>query len=426
MSRPESRLSLRLLQVFEAAARERSFGGASRNVRISQSAVSQSIVRLEALLGVELFERGTKGSSPSEFGRILLLRTERLFNQLEAALSEPLVGPPFVESQRAAPLARRVTESHIRALAAIADNGSIERASHQLKISPPAIQRAARDLENILRRPLFTRTARGLIATRSGGELARRLQLSIRELDYARDEIATARGSSAARLSIGALPLSGTALLAAAINDLTIEFPLARITVLDAVYDVLLEHLRSGRIDILVGVLRRPDWAVDVLELPLFYDPYAIVVRPSHPLAGRKGVTIDDLAHYEWLAPAKGAPRRRSIEALFSRSGRSVAISVETSSLGTQKALLAVSDRVTLFTRHEAEFEARNGLLTIIEFDHLMARRPDGLAIRKDWKPTILQSRFIELMRRNAQEIDRASPGRPDPAESVLRSSSSC
>ena len=414
MSRLWSGPSLRLLQLFEAVVQERSFGGASRRIRISQSAVSQGVLRLEAMLGAELFERGSKGSTPSELGRILLVRTERLFKQIEGALVEPLVGPPFVESQRAAITARRITDSHIRALAAIAQSGSIERASHHLGISQPAIQRSARDLESVLRRPLFNRTARGLIASRSGAELARRLQLSVRELDYARDEIEAARGSSVARLSIGALPLSGTALLAAAINDLTAEFPSARIVVLDAVYDLLLEHLRSGRIDILVGVLRRPDWADDVHEIPLFHDPYAIVVRPSHPLAGRKGVTIDDLARYEWLAPAEGAPRRRSIEALFAQSGRNVTISVETSSLGTQKALLAISDRITLLTRHEAEFEARKGLLALVEFEHLMPRRPDGLATRKDWKPTAVQSRFIELMKAHADEIGRAAAIRLD------------
>jgi DNA-binding transcriptional LysR family regulator len=94
-----------------------------------------------------------------------------------------------------------------------------------------------------------------------------------------------------------------------------------------------------------------------------------VVARPSYPLADRRTLTIDDLAQYEWLAPAGDAPRRRSIEKLFAETGRKVSFPVETSSLGTQKALIAISDRLTLLTRHEAELEARNGNLVVLYFD---------------------------------------------------------
>ena len=406
MNAPRIRPSLRLLRIFQAAAEQNNFGAAAEHIGVSQPAVSQSIKRLEALLGVTLFDRRRTACGPSEFAAILHVRTQRLFRQIELALCEPQVGAPFADARRAAGLAQRITECHMRALVTIDETGSFAHAARRLDAAQPSIQRAARDLEAILRRPLYARSAHGLTTTRAGSELARRWRLALREIDDALDEIEAMSGASTARLSIGALPLSCSALLAATINDLAAEFPKARIAITDAAYEPLLHQLRSGRIDLLFGVLRQSDCVEDVAEQSLFYDAYAIVVRRAHPLARKSGtITTDDLARFEWLAPSGTVPRRQAIDALFAGSGRTPLIAVETHSLPTQKALLAVSDRITLLTRREADFEARNGLFTILEFEELVPRRPDGLATRRDWRPTPLQRRFIELMEVNARSL---------------------
>ena len=420
MTLTRTRPSLRLLQIFQAAADQNSFGDASRHVSVSQPAVSQSIKRLEALLGVTLFDRGRTGYSLSECGAILHLRSDRLFNQIELALSAALATPANKSNRNLRMLTHRVTEGHIRALAAIDETGSIAHAARKLGMSQPSVQRAARDLEHIINRPLYSRTARGLSTTPVGTELARCLQTAVRELDYALDEIEAARDTSTTRLSIGALPLSCTPLLATTINQLAAEFPHVHIAVTDGAYDALLRQLRSGRLDMLFGVLRWSDCAEDVTEWPLFNDAYAIVVRPSHPLARKKRVTIDDLSQYEWLAPAAGVPRRRAIEALFAGSSQGPLIGVETHSLPTQKALLAVSDRITILTRREGELDARRGLLNILEIGQLLPRRPDGLATRKDWRPTPFQQRFIELIQMHAREFTPPDiPAEPSRSHSV-------
>lgn len=406
MNAPRIRPSLRLLRIFQAVVDQNSFGAAAQCIGVSQPAVSQSIKRLETLLGATLLDRRRTACGASELGAILHVRTQRLFRQIELALSEPQIGAPFADARRAANLAQHITECQMRALVAIDQAGSFANAARRLDAAEPSIQRAARDLERILRRPLYTRSMRGLTTTRAGSELARRWQLALREIDDALDEIEGARGASTARLSVGALPLSCSALLATTINDLTEEFPKARIAISEAAYEPLLQQLRSGRIDILFGVLRQSDCVADVAEQSLFCDAYAIVVRRSHPLASKKGkIGIDDLARYEWLAPTGAVPRRQAIEALFAGGGHTPHIAVETHSLPTQKALLAVSDRITLLTRREADFEARGGLFAILEFDGLVPRRPDGLATRSDWRPTALQRRFIELMEVNARSL---------------------
>jgi DNA-binding transcriptional LysR family regulator len=78
---------------------------------------------------------------------------------------------------------------HIRALTAIADCGSFEAAARRLDISQPALHRSARDLERVIRRSLVENKI-----TDTQRELARRLKVALRELEYGVEEIRAAQG----------------------------------------------------------------------------------------------------------------------------------------------------------------------------------------------------------------------------------------
>lgn len=79
------------LSVFIAVAEERSFTRAAARLGASQSALSQTIRRLEARLGVRLLTRTTRSVSPTDAGMRLLERLGPAFDQIDleiAALSE--------------------------------------------------------------------------------------------------------------------------------------------------------------------------------------------------------------------------------------------------------------------------------------------------------------------------------------------------
>ena len=180
-----------------------------------------------------------------------------------------------------------------------------------------------------------------------------------------------------------------------------------RVSVVDAPYNELLHGLRHGEMDLLIGALRDPVPVDDVLQEALFDDPLAIVGRNGHPLVKKKRITADDLATYPWVLPQRGTPTRDHFETLMSGHLPAGGL-VESSSIVLVCGLLLDSDRLTLISRHQILREQAQGLLTILSYDMTGTRRPIGLTTRRNWRPTATQSRFLDLVREAAKEVQVA------------------
>jgi DNA-binding transcriptional LysR family regulator len=74
------------LQAFRAVVEKEGFRRAADSIRITQSALSRRIEKLESALGVKLFERTTRKVSLTNVGRAFLPQVERLLDDLDLAL----------------------------------------------------------------------------------------------------------------------------------------------------------------------------------------------------------------------------------------------------------------------------------------------------------------------------------------------------
>src|SRR5438445_5819034 len=74
------------LLAFLAVARERSFTRAAAKLGVSQSALSHTIRRLEARMGIRLLARSTRSVAPTEAGERLLNTIGPRFEEIEAEL----------------------------------------------------------------------------------------------------------------------------------------------------------------------------------------------------------------------------------------------------------------------------------------------------------------------------------------------------
>ena len=290
--------SLRQVRIFTAVAASRSVSGAARAINLSQPGVTQAVRALEQRVGAALFDRRGSGCYLTAGGSILLPRVQRFFERLRFAVRDTgtgmangALGPDAVVN--------RITGPQMRSLIAVSEASSFDSAARSLKISEPSLHRAAKSLERELRRRLYQRTSQGMTTTSQGNEIARRFQIALRELAYGIEELQAAQGNIVTRIVIGNVPHSGTQVLSSAIDAFLKAYPTATVQIVDDHYEALLDGLRAGKLDLLFGVLRRPDWAQDVVEETLFKNAYVVVGRAGHPLSRGKNLTLRDLARFD-------------------------------------------------------------------------------------------------------------------------------
>jgi DNA-binding transcriptional LysR family regulator len=390
--------SLRRLRAFDAAAQTNSLSRAAQMLRLTQPALTHSIAQLEAELGTRLFARGPEGAFLSEAGQIFQRRSLRFFEQIRKALNgvaNRKTDGAIVEQQ-----VSKLASAQVRSLLAIWRTGSFRAAARDLGIAEPSLQRPARDLEQIVGASLYRRSATGLTVNETGAELARRLALAIGEIRSGAEEIGTASDARAS-LRIGVLALAPRLLLAKASTAVLAEDESHRIEVIEAPYIQISRELNDGALDLVFGALRAPPPFADLIEEPFFEDPYAIVCRRGHPLAGVKKVTPAALARFDWLHPTPGLPRRDVLDQLAADWHLPMKVQFETNCLTTITSLLASSDRLSILSRWHIELDDR-----LVSIDHPPiphAPRQVGLTLRRNWLPTPFQARFLECLRHEAK-----------------------
>ena len=383
-------LNLRHLRAVAAIRRCGSISRAAGEVALSQPAVTQGIAKLEAQLGLRLFERGPSGMAPTPEGTQLSERIEAAAGAMIAAFDAIRGGSRggFRGTENL------VTMSQVRALLALAAAGSFVDAAQASSLSQPSLHRAVRDVERLSGVPLVERRGRGVRLTHAGQRLARGFGLAIEEIQAALDELAPA---DTGRIRIGAMPLARARLLPLAIARFHELRPAARIEVEEGPHAELIERLRDGRLDFLIGALRHPSPGPDVVQEALFGDRLVIVAGRGHPLAGTKAPSLDQLSSYPWVVARPGAPLLRVWRALFEDAGVPVPDApVTCGSVMLIRGLLAESDFLTLLSPHQI---GGQGDLVAIGDPIEKTRRPIGLTTRADWRPAPAQRHFLELLR---------------------------
>jgi len=387
--------SLRHLRAFQMVAKLQNVRRAAEAMHLTQPAVTLAVANLEEQAGATLFERSRRGTYLTPAGELLLLRVDRMFQQVEEALVQAGAAPTGT-----ATLAGRITRSQIRALASLALDTQVVGAG----VSRASTHRAARELERSLGLDLLRPASGGIEVTSAGAELAQRLTVALAEADAGIEDIAAAENSRLGLLRVGALPLSGCFLAGPVFNEIIRHFPDATVEIRTGDKASLTRALRRGDLDVVVGLLAEERADEGLAHEPLVEMPYVLVARKGHPLARRGRLAPADLAACTWVAPSLGSARREAFDRLVSHRGGQVA-NVQASSISTLRLLISGSDRLALLTSFELEHERGEDALVALDVGPIEPTHWLGLTRRADWVPTPMQREFIELLRAQARRV---------------------
>ena len=369
-------LNLRHLRAVVAIAEQGSISAAARAISITQPAISQGLARLEAQLDETLFQRRSDGMVQSRAAEAFVPRAAAALGHVRFS---------------------RVTMVQVHALVSLARAGSYADASRATTISSPSLHRAVNDLAIVLRRQLVERRGKGVVLTEQGRRIARSFRLAEAELRAGLSELANLKGREQARIVVGAMPLSRARILPAAIAGFLQRHPVANVDVVEGAFSELVELLRDGEIDCMIGALRAPA-PEDLTQRPLFKDHPSVLARHGHPLAHDKP-DLQRLCSFPWIVPPKGTPLRDNWERWFDRAGMEPPpVPVECGSVITIREILRATDFLTVLSPDQIRIELEAGWLVRVAEVPDWFLRTIGVTTRAAWRPTALQQDFIDTV----------------------------
>jgi DNA-binding transcriptional LysR family regulator len=200
-----------------------------------------------------------------------------------------------------------VTFTQLRTFALVAELGSLRAAAAALGVSEPAVSAAIAALRTDLGDPLFTRSERGIRLTAGGRALAARARELVGLADRTRREVSSATWPAGLRvLATGGCAEHAAAVLVRAFAQ---RAPGRDVHVCVGSGEAAASSLVDDVADIALGVRPSPLAGVPLSSVAFLRYQRVLVAAPSHPLAARTRLTLDDLAGSAWLAGPAGLER---------------------------------------------------------------------------------------------------------------------
>ncbi|MBY6681512.1 LysR family transcriptional regulator [Rhodococcus sp. BP-316] len=219
---------------------------------------------------------------------------------------------------------------------AVVETGTFAAAAAHMHTVQSTVSASIKALEHDLRVQLFDRSARTARLTPAGQALVPRARAILDELELTRTSLQDIASGLNGVLRVGAIGSTEPIGLPAALKRFGDANPHVTLHVLsDAVGTAgLVERLLRSEVDVAFLAGRFPG-AVPadahrkiILEI-LAEGPLVIIAAPDHPLAGRSGLDLSDVASETWIESPTGQTNRMVTDEVFTARGLHRVVNLE-------------------------------------------------------------------------------------------------
>lgn len=242
---------------------------------------------------------------------------------------------------------KRLQWKHLRLIHEIGVTGQISLAADRLNMTQPSASRSLAEVEKAIGSPLFYRRPNGLTATPLGEVVLRRTPSLLQNLDDTVFEIDAFVKGRKGTVKVGAVTGAALAYVVPAAKQLNAQTEFANIHIEVGTSDALTRGLRNGEYDFVLSRLPTDSDAQSLKFQGGRVEKVELLVHKTHPLVGKKTVSIEELVDFGWVIQAPGSPVREAMERAFAASGiRFPPQIVNTSSLLVTIAYLENTDHI--------------------------------------------------------------------------------
>jgi DNA-binding transcriptional LysR family regulator len=211
----------------------------------------------------------------------------------------------------------RIHSSAIRYFDAVRRAQSIREAARQLNVASSAVNRQIIKLEEEIGEPLFHRLSTGLVLTPVGEALARHVITVFQDLERTGAEIDDIHGARAGHITVAVVESVASSILPHVIDQTRARAPRITFTVsVMGSFDIPAAVV-GGEADVGVAFALRKSTELQQVFLAQFR--LGAIVRPDHPLANNKAVTLSHCLGFPMILATPDMSINNLLEPLLSQ-----------------------------------------------------------------------------------------------------------
>src|SRR6202048_1191626 len=307
-------------------------------------------------------------------------------------------------------IGRRVRLRDLHIVLAVAEAGSMAKASTRLSISHPVVSKAISELEQTLGVSLFDRSSQGVEPTPYGRAL---LEAAVNVFDEMRQwcnrfDFLAVRTSG--ELAVGCPEIIQAGVLPAITEHFLRQHPRVQLRVIHADTALMqFDQLRKHNVELLIGRMPRPFVEDDLVSEPLFDEPFAAVAGKDSRWARRRQIELAELAGEAWVLPPPDSVPGGLIAEIFREQGlKPPRAGILTLSIQLTTTMVATGRFVGLLPGSVARFSAKRAGLKILPVKGTTVLGSVDVITVKNRTPSPLAKQFIRSARAVAKSISDA------------------
>ena len=197
-----------------------------------------------------------------------------------------------------------MTLTELRYIVTLAREKHFGRAAERCHVSQPTLSVAVKKLEDELGVPLFERSKSSIRVTETGIRIVEQAQRVLDQVGVIRDLAEDGKNQLGSPLRVGAIYTIGPYLFPHLLPELHRAAPEMPLYIEENYTGNLRQKLRQSELDAIIVAL--PFEEPEVVTMPLYDEPFVILLPGSHKLAKEKALTAEQLAGEQLLLLGPG------------------------------------------------------------------------------------------------------------------------
>ncbi|MCG8517491.1 hydrogen peroxide-inducible genes activator [Marinobacter sp. CA1] len=296
-----------------------------------------------------------------------------------------------------------MTLTELRYVVTLAREKHFGRAAERCHVSQPTLSVAVKKLEEELGVPLFERSKSSIRVTESGERIIEQAQRVLDQVGVIRDMAQDGKNQLNSPLKVGAIYTIGPYLFPHLLPELRRAAPQMPLYIEEDYTANLRQKLRHSELDAIIVAL--PFDEPEVVTLPLYDEPFVVLLPAGHPLADETELTAEQLSREQLLLLGPGHCFRDQVlescpplvETVTNRpQSATPALVTEGSSLETIRHMVASGLGITVLPLSAATaMQYREDILVVRPFVAPVPYRTVALA----WRVTFPRPKAIDVLR---------------------------